>query len=130
VPQATSLALEGTYAAVAGLQGEATIYSTESDKLERSLPVNEPITDAIWTGATLMFSTSKGSVKVFRNGSQVASLTEHAGPATALGLHPSGEILASVGSDKGIVFYDLSSYRRVSRTYTNSRKSFECCLYE
>lgn len=119
----TCLDLEGAYAAVAGLQGNAAIYSVDNDRLERSLPVNEPVTDSVWTGAKLMFATAKGSVKVFESGTEVASLSEHAGPATALSLHPSGGILGSVGSDKSIVFYDLSTNKRVSRGYTESCKS-------
>lgn len=55
-------------------------------------------------------------------GNQVASLTEHAGAATALSLHPSGEILASVGTDKSIVFYDLVGQKRAARSYTDAGK--------
>ena len=126
VSQATSLAVQGAYAAVAGLEGEAAIYSIEADKLERSLPVNEPVTDTVWTEARLIFATAKGSVKVVESGNEVASLSEHAGAATALSLHPSEALLASVGSDKAIVFYDLSSYKRVSRCYTESGEWTPC----
>jgi pre-mRNA-processing factor 19 len=114
--------VQGQYAVVAGLQGDAAIYSIAAGKTERSLPVGEPVTDAIWTGTRLIFGTSKGSVKVFDSGSEVASLSEHAGAITALSLHPSGVLLASVGSDKAITIYDLSSNQRVSRSYSDSRK--------
>lgn len=76
-----------------------------------------------------MFATAKGSVKVFESGSEVASFSEHAGPATALSLHPSGDILGSVGSDKSIVFYDLSTNTRVSRSYAESCESGSLFLY-
>ncbi|KAI1393290.1 Prp19-domain-containing protein [Hypoxylon trugodes] len=120
VPQATTVTVEEGYAAIGGLQGDVAIYSVDSHKVERSLQVNEPVTDSIWHGSRVFFSTSKGSVKVFENGSEIASFTDHAGPATGLAIHPSKEILASIGSDKSFVFYDLANLRRATRVYTNS----------
>ncbi|KAI5860465.1 Prp19-domain-containing protein [Durotheca rogersii] len=120
VPLATTVSIEGGYAAIGGLQGHVVIYSIESDNVERSLQVDEPVTDSIWDGSKVILSTSKGSVKVFENGTEVASFSEHAGPATGLSIHPSKEILASIGSDKSFVFYDLTKLQRVTRVYTNS----------
>ncbi|KAI0594862.1 cell cycle control protein [Biscogniauxia sp. FL1348] len=120
VPQTTTLTVAEGYAAIGGLQGDAAIYSIESDKLERSLKVDEPVTASIWEGSKVIFSTAKGSVKVFENGSEIASFSEHAGPATALSIHPGKEILASVGSDKSFVFYDLANLQRATRVYTDS----------
>ncbi|KAI0844850.1 Prp19-domain-containing protein [Daldinia vernicosa] len=120
VPQATTVSVEAAYAAVGGLQGDVAIYSIDSGNVERSLQVNEPVTDSIWDGSRVFFSTSKGSVKVFENGSEIASFSDHAGPATGLSIHPSKEILASVGSDKSFVFYDLANLRRATRVYTNA----------
>ncbi|KAJ0104302.1 hypothetical protein N8I77_008558 [Diaporthe amygdali] len=119
-PQTSSIGLEGGYAAVGGLKGDVAIFSTTAGTLERSLKVDEPITDTLWSGSKVMFATAKGSVKVFENGSEVASFTEHAGAATALSLHPGGNILASVGTDKSFVLYDLTALQRVSRVYTNA----------
>jgi pre-mRNA-processing factor 19 len=85
--------------------------------------VEEPVTDAAWAETRVIFATGQGSVKVFEEGNQVASLSEHAGAATALSLHPSGEILASVGTDKSIVFYDLIAQKRAARAYTDAGKS-------
>lgn len=59
---------------------------------------------------------------MFDSGSEVAQATEHAGPVAAVSVHPSGAILASVGSDKSIVFYELETLKRVSRAFTNSGK--------
>jgi pre-mRNA-processing factor 19 len=59
---------------------------------------------------------------VHSSGSEVASFSDHAGPVTGLALHPGGLILASVGSDKSFVFYDLSALRTVFRSFTDSRK--------
>ncbi|KAI1465188.1 Prp19-domain-containing protein [Daldinia caldariorum] len=120
VPQATTVSVEATYAAVGGLQGDVAIYSIDSDKVERSLQINEPVTDSIWDGSRVFLSTSKGSVKVFENGSEIASFADHAGPATGLSIHPSKEILASVGADKSFVFYDLTNLSRATRVYTNA----------
>ncbi|TDZ36095.1 Pre-mRNA-processing factor 19 [Colletotrichum spinosum] len=120
VSQASSIALEGDYAAIGGRDGQAAIYSVGADEVERQVAVSEPILDSVWTGSKILFATSKGSVKVFESGSEVASLSEHAGPATALSVHPTGDLVASVGSDKSIVFYDLNTMRRVSRAYTDS----------
>lgn len=59
---------------------------------------------------------------MLENGSEIASFSDHAGPATGLAMHPSKEILASVGSDKSFVFYDLANLQRATRVYTNSGK--------
>ncbi|KAI1174129.1 WD40-repeat-containing domain protein [Nemania sp. FL0916] len=120
VVQPTTLASEGGYGAVAGLEGEVAIYSAEADKLERSFTVGEPVTDSIWDGSRIFFSTTKGSVKVFESGNELATFTDHAGPATGLAMHPSKAILASVGADKSFVFYELDNLQRAMRVYTNS----------
>lgn len=124
VPQATSIGLEGSYAAVSGLSGDAAIFSVDAGKVERSLQVGEPVTDTLWHETKVVFATSKGSVKVFESGSEVASFADHAGAATGLALHPCGDILASVGVDKSFVFYDLVAMKRVTRVYTDSCMSF------
>jgi pre-mRNA-processing factor 19 len=89
-----------------------------------SISVEEPVTDAAWAENRVVFATGQGSVKIFEDGNQVASLSEHAGAATALSLHPSGEILASVGTDKSIVFYDLVGQKYAARAYTDAGKFF------
>ncbi|KAI1306638.1 WD40-repeat-containing domain protein [Xylaria venustula] len=120
IAKPTTLASEGGYGAVGGLEGEVAIYSVEADKLERSFTVNEPVTDSIWDGPRIFFSTAKGSVKVFESGNEIASFTDHAGPATGLAIHPSKAILASIGADKSFVFYDLENLKRDTRVYTNA----------
>ena len=103
-----------------GLKGDVAIFSIASGTKERDLKINEPITDTVWSGSKIMFSTSKGSVKVIENGSEVASFSEHAGAATALSLHPGGNLLASVGTDKTFVFYDLTALKRATRVYSSA----------
>lgn len=124
VPQATTLAISGGYAAAGGLTGESAVYSVDADQLERQIPVGEAVTASLWTSSKLIFATSQGTVKVYEAGSEAAAASEHAGAATALSVHPGGQLLASVGSDKSIVFYELDTLKRVSRAYADSRKSF------
>lgn len=123
VTQATSLDIEGSYAALGGLKGDAAVYSIDADSVERQLAIGEPVTDTLWTGSRVIFATSQGSVKVYENGSETGSLTEHSGAATGLSIHPGGDILGSVGADKAVIFYSLSEMKRVSRAYTDACKS-------
>lgn len=104
-----------------GLKGEAAIYSVEADKLERQVPVNESVTDTLWTGSKVLFATSQGNIKVYEGGNETGTLSEHAGPTTALSIHPGGDILGSVGADKSVVFYDLANMKRASRAFADSR---------
>lgn len=127
VPQATSLGIESGYAAVGGLKGDAAIFSTATGQLERSLKVDEPVTDTLWTDTKVAFATSKGSVKIFESGAEVASFSEHAGAATSLAMHPGKAILASVGTDKSFVFYDLNALKRVTRVYASA--PFTACAF-
>lgn len=120
VPQATSLDLEGSYAVAGGLKGEAAVYSVEADNVERTVPVNEPVTDTLWAGSKVFFATSQGHVKIYEGGNEIGTLSEHAGAASGLSLHPSGNLLASVGADKSIVFYNLETMQRVSRAYADA----------
>lgn len=81
------------------------------------------VTDALWFDDKAVLATSSGAIKVFENGQEVVAFTSHAGAANALAMHPSGEILASVGADKSFVFYDLVGAKPVTQVYT------DCGLY-
>lgn len=72
----------------------------------------------MWYGSQPVVSTSSGAVKVF--GKDEVTFTSHAGSANGLALHPSGDILASVGVDKSFVFYDLTRGTAVTQVYTDS----------
>ncbi len=120
VQQPSSIGVGEGYAAIGGLKGDVGIYSIEAAKLERSLKAGEPVTDTLWIGARVILATAKGSVKVFEAGAEVASFSEHAGPATGLAVHPSGDILASVGSDKSVAIYDLTALKPVTHIITDS----------
>ncbi|KAK1831442.1 hypothetical protein QBC39DRAFT_283111 [Podospora conica] len=120
VTQASCLDTQAEYAAIGGLDGKLDIYSVQQNKVERSLDIGEPVTATIWTETKVIVATSKGAVRVFDSGNEVASFASHAGPVTGLALHPGKRILASVGADKSFVFYDLNSLQQVSRIFTNA----------
>lgn len=122
MPAANVLDIEEANAVVGGLKGDAAIYSTEEDKVAVQISVEEPVTGAVWSKDRVILSTGQGSIKLFENGAPVAQASEHAGAVTALSLHPSGELVASVGTDKSIVFYQTSTLERVSRAYTDACK--------
>ena len=124
VSQASSLDIESGFAAIGGLDGKADIYSIEANNVERTLEVGEPVTATVWTGSKVVLATSKGSVKVFDGGSEVAAFRVHAGAVTGLAVHPGGRILASVGVDKSFVFYDLEALAYVSRAYADAGTFF------
>ncbi len=120
VSQASSLDIESDFAAIGGLDGKADIYSIQANNVERTLEIGEPVTATVWTGSKVILATSKGSVKVFDSGSEVAAFRVHAGAVTGLSVHPGGRILASVGVDKSFVFYDLEALAYVSRAYADA----------
>lgn len=119
-PGARSLALDeaGELAIIGGSDGVAGVYSIAENKVQQSFKAGGAVTDAVWYGSRPVVSTSSGAVKVF--GDSETSFTSHAGSANALALHPSGDILASVGVDKSFVFYDLEAGKPVTQVYTDS----------
>jgi WD40 repeat protein len=78
------------------------------------------ITGGVWASSKAVISTSAGRVKIFEGQEELASFAAHAGEVTAVALHPSGDMVASVGGDKSYVLYDLTSTDAVSQVYTNS----------
>lgn len=115
----------GDLALVGGADGAAGIYSISQKKIVHELDVgNGTVTDAIWVGGRAVFATSSGNVKIFEAGNEVSSFNGHSGEVTALAVHPSKEILASVGADKSYIFYDLVSLTQAIQVYTGSCKSF------
>ena len=117
-----SVDASGDLALLGGSDGIAGVFSISQNKLVQELPVGSSVTDALWAGSKAIVSTSSGVVKAFENGVEVSSFSGHAGAITALALHPSGDVLASVGVDKSYVFYDLTSSSQVLRISTDSRK--------
>lgn len=104
-----SVDVSGDLALLAVGDGLAGVFSLSQNKLVQEFSVGAAVTDVLWAGSSAVIATSAGTVKIFENGTETASFSGHAGKVAALSLHPSGEILASVGLDKSYIFYDLSS---------------------
>ncbi|PMD22066.1 Prp19-domain-containing protein [Hyaloscypha hepaticicola] len=119
-PGAKSLAIDesGQLVLFGGDDGAAGIFSIPENKIVESFTAGSAITDAVWYGSQPVVSTASGAVKVF--GDSETTFTSHAGSANGLALHPSGDILASVGVDKSFVFYDLPGGKAVTQVYTDS----------
>ena len=106
---------------IGGTDGVAGVFSNSQRQMTQTLKGGSgSITDGLWAGHRPVIATSSGAVKVFDNGLETGNFTSHAGEATAVALHPSGDILASVGIDKSYVFYDLTSSTPATQVYTNS----------
>ena len=121
--QSVALNTTGDLALVGGADGSAGVYSIPQNQVAYELEVGPgAVTDALWAGERVVFATSAGVVKVFDQRSEVSSFSGHAGPVTALALHPSGDILASAGIDKSYIFYDLVSCKQAIQISTNSGK--------
>lgn len=111
----------GDLISVYGGEGFAAIYSVPEKRLIQVQLGQGVGTGSVWAGERVAISTSSGEVKLFeKDGTEVASCTAHAGEATDLALHASGDILASVGVDKSYVLYEVNTLKILSRTYTDS----------
>ncbi|KAM0801349.1 cell cycle control protein [Usnea florida] len=118
--QEISVDLSGDLVLLGGSDGIAGVFSIPQNKLVQELAVGSPITGTLWAGSKAIVGTSSGTIKVFENGVEVSSFSRHAGAVTALALHPSGDMLASVGVDKSYILYDLSSSTQAIQIYTDS----------
>ncbi|KAI4135961.1 MAG: hypothetical protein LQ347_000193 [Umbilicaria vellea] len=116
-----SLDTSGDLALVGGADGVAGVFSISQNTVVHALKGGKgAITDTLWAGSRAVIATSAGVVKAFENGSETLNFSSHAGEVTALAVHPSGEILASVGVDKSYVFYDLEALVPATQVFTNS----------
>ena len=122
-----SVNASGELALFGGSDETAGVFSFSHNELVQELPVGSPVTDTLWAGSKAIVGTSSGLVKAFENGVEVSSFSGHAGAVTALALHPSGDILASVGVDKSYIFYDLTSSVQALQVTTNSGKTRILC---
>ncbi|KAI9749415.1 MAG: hypothetical protein M4579_006881 [Chaenotheca gracillima] len=119
--KAVAVDASGDLALIGGSDGIAGVYSLSQGQLVQALKgSNGAITDVLWSGTKAVVATAGGSVRIFEGSSEVASFTSHAGPVSALALHPSGEILASVGVDKSYVLYDLENLRPITHIHTDA----------
>ncbi|EEH40525.1 cell cycle control protein cwf8 [Paracoccidioides lutzii Pb01] len=118
-----SLDSSGELALVGGVDGVAGIYSLSEKQIVSSLKVGGAVTDAVWIGDKAAVATSTGTVKLFENGTEIASFNSHAGEAISLAAHATGDILASVGVDKSYVLYDLTTNAVITQIYCDSALS-------
>lgn len=115
--------MSGHLALIGGADGTAGVYSTVQKELGHQLKIGpDAVTNAIWAGSRAAFGTSSGLVKIFEDGAEVSSFSGHAGEVTALAIHPSGEILASVSVDKSYILYDLTASAQAIQVRTDSSK--------
>lgn len=112
----------GDLVLVGGTDGVAGVYSISQKQVLQTLKTDGAVSDAIWAGDKAVVGSSTGSVKVFENGNEVASFGSHAGEVTALALHATGDIIASVGVDKSYVLYDLSQNSVITQIFSDSGK--------
>ncbi|KAJ5246677.1 hypothetical protein N7468_001660 [Penicillium chermesinum] len=110
----------GELALVGGPDGLAGVYSLPQKSVVQTLKIDGAVTDALWAGDKAVIGSATGSVKVFENGNEVVSFSSHAGEVTAVALHATGDIIASVGVDKSYVLYDLSQNRVITQIFTDS----------
>lgn len=73
-----------------------------------------------WAQDQAIVSTSSGAVVVTQGGSATAKFHQHAGAATAVAVHPCGDLAASCGSDKSYVLYDLHNSNVLTQIYTDA----------
>jgi pre-mRNA-processing factor 19 len=70
-----------------------------------------------WCSDKQVVSTSSGTVVVAQEGAVQGKFQQHAGAATAVASHPSGELVVSVGYDKSYILYDISAMRVLTQVY-------------
>ncbi|KAI9813563.1 MAG: hypothetical protein M1826_002476 [Phylliscum demangeonii] len=130
-PGGRSLAVDATddLVLLGGANGEAGIYSISQNRVTQPLEgAHGRITDALFRGREAILATGAGEVLVFDDdGALQTTFTAHAGEVTALALHPSGDMLASVGSDKSYAWYDL--WRRQSITHVETDSSLTTAAF-
>ena len=114
---------DGDLILTGGDNGVAGIFSVSRNSIIQEVGVGSgAVTGAVWAGTRAVVSTSSGVVKVFEDGSEIASFSGHTGKITALAAHPSQDIVASVGVDQTYILYDLVSLTQATQVYTDSGK--------
>lgn len=77
------------------------------------------ITSGAWANDKPVVATTSGAVVITQGGTVEAKFHQHAGPAMAVAVHPSGDLMASVGIDKSYVLYDLPRSKVLTQVYTD-----------
>ena len=121
---ALSVRASGDLALVGTSEGMAGIYSMSQDKMSAKLPGGDGIiTGAVWAGEKAVISTSKGKILVYNDaGEELGAFEAHTGSATSIALHPTEDILASVGKDQTYVLYDLEAMKVLAQVACDGGK--------
>lgn len=119
--KALSLDASSDLALVGGVDGIAGVYSISQNRVLQALKGGGgSITSSVWAASKAVISTSSGKVKIFEGQSEVATFENHVGEITGVALHPSGGIVASVGTDKSYVLYDLDTMTTSTQVYSDA----------
>jgi len=110
---------------VGSRDGGAYVVQASDGLSDAILPKTEAVTAGHWVGSRCAIGTKNGKVLIVDNGQELASFKAHSGPVTGIALHPCGDILASVGSDKGYTLYDLERNELLTQVNTTSGASFD-----
>jgi pre-mRNA-processing factor 19 len=103
--------------------GTIAIFDLEQNTIStRSNLGAGAILDGTWCNDRQAVSTANGAVIVAQEGNTLAKFSQHAGAATALDVHPSGDILVSAGYDKSYVLYDLANAAVLTQVYGDAGK--------
>lgn len=80
------------------------------------------VTSGAWANDKPIVATASGAVVVTEGGSAKIKFHQHAGAATAVAVHPCGDLVASAGIDKSYVLYDLHTEKVLTQIYADSGK--------
>ena len=117
-----AMSATGYFALLGGAQQSSGIFSVDTEVLRtNSTSGAGDVTATAYVGGCAAIGTDKGEVVViFENADSVTQFHSHEGKVAALSIHPSGELLASVGVDKSYVIYDLSSQAQAAKVFTDA----------
>ena len=119
-PTCMALDKSGDKVLVGTKSGNAKVVSLSKEDAVRTLgSFKGAITAVLWCGTSCVLASSTGSLQVYDEEREIFSISQHSDAITALAIHPSGRILASVGLDMSLIFYDLSKAVPVAQVFTD-----------
>lgn len=107
-------------ALIGGQQGGVYTVQVSDGAVNTITSGDEPATAGVWAGSRIAIATASGKVKIVEKEQEVASFHAHSGSITGLALHPTGDILASISSDKSYALYDLETSELLTQVSTSS----------
>ena len=122
LPDPTCMALDssGDKVLVGAKSGNAKVFSIgQQDALHTLGSSKGAVTAVTWAGTSCVVASSTGSIQIYNGEHEISSFSQHSDAITALAIHPSGSILASVGLDMSLVFYDLPNALPVAQISTS-----------